>query len=142
MIFGQQSSARTALWWPSRPQRLICSRRRSYIPATVTVSIMPLDIFIQKLPSVFLADSTMHSHFSFKIRKVPRVYHQCLLVQFQNSACETFSRKSHKRCPKSVNIKVFKECLCEFKQFRAQAVLALIACAGSAAGHVTWSLPS
>ena len=30
----QQSSARTALW-PSRPQRLTCSRRRSYIPATV-----------------------------------------------------------------------------------------------------------
>ena len=33
-ILGQQSSARTALG-PSRPQRLICSRRRSYIPATV-----------------------------------------------------------------------------------------------------------
>ena len=32
--------------WPSRPQRLICSRRRSYIPATVTTSIMSLDIFI------------------------------------------------------------------------------------------------
>ena len=30
----QQSSARTALG-PSRPQRLICSRRRAYIPATV-----------------------------------------------------------------------------------------------------------
>mgnify|MGYP003298695859 FL=1 len=30
----QQSSARTALG-PSRPQRLTCSRRRAYIPATV-----------------------------------------------------------------------------------------------------------
>ena len=30
----QQSSARTALG-PSRPQRLTCSRRRTYIPATV-----------------------------------------------------------------------------------------------------------
>ena len=36
-IFGQQSSARTALR-PSRPQRLIYSRRRSYIPATVLTS--------------------------------------------------------------------------------------------------------
>ena len=34
VIERQQSSARTALG-PSRPQRLICSRRRSYIPATV-----------------------------------------------------------------------------------------------------------
>ena len=33
-VFKQQSSARTA-FWPSRPERLICSRRRSYIPATV-----------------------------------------------------------------------------------------------------------
>ena len=33
-VFKQQSSARTALG-PSRPQRLICSRWRSYIPATV-----------------------------------------------------------------------------------------------------------
>ena len=31
---GQQSSARTALW-PSRPERLTCSRRTPYIPATV-----------------------------------------------------------------------------------------------------------
>ena len=37
-IFGQQSSARTAHHRPSRPQRLICSRRRSYIPATVPTS--------------------------------------------------------------------------------------------------------
>ena len=34
VIERQQSSARTALW-PSRPECLICSRRRSYIPATV-----------------------------------------------------------------------------------------------------------
>ena len=34
--FGQQSSARTALG-TSRPQRLICSCRRPYIPATVPV---------------------------------------------------------------------------------------------------------
>ena len=33
-VFKQQSSARTALW-PSRPERLICSRRMAYIPATV-----------------------------------------------------------------------------------------------------------
>lgn len=33
-ITGQQSSTRTALW-PSRPQRLIYSRRRSYIPSAV-----------------------------------------------------------------------------------------------------------
>jgi len=33
-IDGQQSSERTALV-SSRPQRLICSRRRPYIPATV-----------------------------------------------------------------------------------------------------------
>ena len=31
---GQQSSARTALW-PSRPQRLNCSTRRTYIPSAV-----------------------------------------------------------------------------------------------------------
>ena len=73
-MFGQQSSARTALG-PSRPQRLICSRRRSYIPATVTVSIMSLDVFFQKFLLMFLAGPTMHSHFSFKIRKVPRVHH-------------------------------------------------------------------
>ena len=34
MMERQQSSARTALW-PSRPERLICRRRRSYIPAPV-----------------------------------------------------------------------------------------------------------
>ena len=34
VCFGQQASARTALW-PSRPQRLICSSRRKYIPAAV-----------------------------------------------------------------------------------------------------------
>ena len=33
-VFKQQSSARTALG-SSRPERLICRRRRSYIPATV-----------------------------------------------------------------------------------------------------------
>ena len=65
---GQQSSARTALRL-SRPQRLIRSRRRSYIPATVTFSIMSFDIFIQKLLSVFLADSTMHSYFCFEVRE-------------------------------------------------------------------------
>ena len=66
MIFGQQSSARTALR-PSRPQRLICSRRRLYIPATVTVSIMSLEVFIQKFLLIFLTDSTMHSYFCFEI---------------------------------------------------------------------------
>ena len=35
VITGQQTSARTALG-TSRPQRLICSRRRSFIPSTVT----------------------------------------------------------------------------------------------------------
>ena len=39
-VFKQQSSARTALW-PSRPERLICSRRRSYIPATVHIMKCP-----------------------------------------------------------------------------------------------------
>ena len=47
MIEGQQSSARTA-HEPSRPQRLICSRRRSYIPATVPLSSNILDTFNQK----------------------------------------------------------------------------------------------
>jgi hypothetical protein len=45
VIEGQQSSARTALW-PSRPQRLICSRRRSYIPATVTHPEYPSRLII------------------------------------------------------------------------------------------------
>ena len=60
---------------PSRPQRLICSRRSSYIPATVTVPTTPLDVFFQMFLLMLLTDFTMHSHFSFKIRKVPRVHH-------------------------------------------------------------------
>ena len=42
VIAGQQSNARTAPG-QSRPQRFICSLRRTYIPATVPVSIMPHD---------------------------------------------------------------------------------------------------
>ena len=68
MIFGQQLSARTALG-PSRPQRLICSRRRSYIPATVTVPIMSLDVFIQKFLSIHLTDFTMCPFLNCAIRK-------------------------------------------------------------------------
>lgn len=70
VILGPQSSARTALC-PSRPQRLIRSSRRSYIPSAVTVSIMSPDVFIQKFLSMFLADSTMDSHFSLEIREQP-----------------------------------------------------------------------
>ena len=40
---GQQSSARTALW-PSRPQRLICSTRRPYIPSAVPANCDMLNI--------------------------------------------------------------------------------------------------
>ena len=68
MIFGQQSSARTALW-PSRPQRLICSSRRAYIPAAVAVSKMSLDILIQQFLSVFLTDSTINPDLGFEVRK-------------------------------------------------------------------------
>ena len=48
LMEGQQSSARTALW-PSRPERLICRRRRAYIPPPVHFTEDP---FGQNLNSV------------------------------------------------------------------------------------------
>ena len=40
-------------------QCLIFSRRRSYIPAAVPVSIMSSDVFVQQLFPVFQADTTV-----------------------------------------------------------------------------------
>ena len=40
-------------------QCLLFSRRRSYIPAAVSVSIMSSDVFVQQLFPVFQADTTV-----------------------------------------------------------------------------------
>ena len=55
----QQSSARTA-FRPSRPQRLICSRRRAYIPATVTYKKFP-DISYFNLLLLYISIQSPHN---------------------------------------------------------------------------------
>ena len=47
------------------------SRRRSYIPAAVPVSIMSSDVFVQQFLPVFFADSTMNPDFCLEVGEEP-----------------------------------------------------------------------
>ena len=58
VIERQKSSAERASSTGSA-QCLLFSRRRSYIPAAVPVSIMSSDVFVQQLFPVFQADTTV-----------------------------------------------------------------------------------
>ena len=52
-------------------QCLNFSRRRSYIPAAVPVSIMSSDVFVQQFLPVFFADSTMNPDLCLRVREEP-----------------------------------------------------------------------
>ena len=52
----------------SPPQRSICSRRRSFIPAAVPFPlVVAFDVFIEEFPSVIPAYSAVHSDLGLKV---------------------------------------------------------------------------
>ena len=65
----QSSTERASL--TSSAQCLNFSRRRSYIPAAVPVSIMSSDVFVQQFLPVFFADSTMNPDLCLEVGEEP-----------------------------------------------------------------------
>lgn len=68
---GRQKSSTERAAPTSSAQCLIFSRRRSYIPAAVPVSIMSSDVFVQEFLPVFFADPAMNPDLCLEVGEEP-----------------------------------------------------------------------